>query len=192
MTNKIVRGKIKSIDASVGKRKGSFYETSIDTLEYMITFDDNKRYQTNCSIEGIKIGDTIDLVVFEKVEAHIKEGYENDCIILNKETAKKILFDAKFDYADYYLLFLMSFGLTSFMASEIILNSNYHFMSLIILSSMIFISGFITKKIIDRFIKKDYPFSLNEYHLMKQYRNGYSIKEDENISINEIKQRALT
>lgn len=190
--NKIVRGKIKSIDASVSKRKGTFYEGSIDTLEYMITFDDNKKYQTNCSIEDIKIGNTIDLVVFEKVESHIKEGYENDCIILNKETAKKILFDTKFDYADYYLLFLMSFGLTSFMAYEIILNSNYHFMSLIILFSMIFISSFITKKIIDRFIKKDYPFSLNEYHLMKKYRNGYSIKEDENISLNEIKQRSLT
>lgn len=187
--NKIVRGRIKSIDASVGKRKGYCYEANIDTLEYIITLDNGKKYQTSCSIEDFKVGDSIDIAVFKKVKEHVKEDYENACIILNKYTAKKILADKMFHNADNYLLFLMSFCSTLFLTFDIISKSMFQFMPLVLLSTMFVIFGHITFNTIKGMKNKESLFSEEEYVLMKRYRDGYSIKDEEYLNINKIKQK---
>lgn len=187
--NKIVRGRIKSIDASVGKRKGYCYEANIDTLEYIITLDDNKKYQTNCSIEDFKVGDLIDIAVFKKVKEHVKEDYENDCIILNQYTAKNILRDKMCHNADNYLLFLMSFCSTLFLTFDIISKSIFEFMPLVLLSTMFVIFGHITLNTIKGMKNKESHFSEEEYILIKKYRDGCIIKNEEYLNINKVKQK---
>lgn len=187
--NKIVRGKIKSIDASVGKRKGYSYEANIDTLEYIITLDDDNKYQTNCSIEDFKVGDLIDIAVFKKVKKHVKEDYENDCIILNQYTAKNILRDKMCHNADNYLLFLMSFCSTLFLTFDIISKSMFQFMPLVLLSTMFVIFGHITFNTIKGMKNKESLFSEEEYVLIKKYRDGCIIKNEEYLNINKIKQK---
>lgn len=181
--NKIVRGKIKSIDASVGKRKGYSYEANIDTLEYIITLDDDKKYQTNCSIEDFKVGDLIDIAVFEKVKEHVKEDYENDCIILNQYTAKNILRDKMCHNADNYLLFLMSFCSTLFLTFDIISKSIFQFVPLVLLSTMFVILGHITLNTIKGMKNRESLFSEEEYVLIKRYRDGCIIKNEESADI---------
>lgn len=187
--NKIVRGKIKSIDASVGKRKGYSYEANIDTLEYIITLDDNKKYQTNCSIEDFKVGDLIDIAVFEKVKEHVKEDYENDCIILNQYTAKNILTDKIYHNADNYLLFLMSFCPTLFLTFDIISKSMFQFIPLVLLSTMFVILGHITLNTIKGMKNKESLFSEEDYVLMKKYRDGCIIKNEEYLNLNKVKHK---
>lgn len=187
--NKIVRGKIKSIDASVGKRKGYCYEAKIDTLEYMITLDDGKKYQTNCSIEDFKVGDLIDIAVLKKIIEQEKEGYENDCIILNKTTAKKILFDSYFHNSENYLFFLFSFLPTSFVIFETVSSGNYSFSNLLFIFIMSFMVSHITFGMIKGIKNKEYLFSKEEYNLMKKYRDGYSIKDEEYLNLNKVKQK---
>ncbi len=187
--NKIVRGKIKSIDASVGKRKGYSYEANIDTLEYIITLDDDKKYQTNCSIEDFKVGDLIDIAVFEKVKEHVKEDYENDCIILNQYTAKKILTDKIYHNADNYLLFLMSFCPTLFLTFDIISKSMFQFIPLVLLSTMFVILGHIILNTIKGMKNKESLFSEEDYVLMKKYRDGCIIKNEEYLNLNKVKQK---
>ena len=187
--NKIVRGKIKSIDASVGKRKGYSYEANIDTLEYIITLADDKKYQTNCSIEDFKVGDLIDIAVFEKVKEHVKEDYENDCIILNQYTAKKILTDKIYHNADNYLLFLMSFCPTLFLTFDIISKSMFQFIPLVLLSTMFVILGHITLNTIKGMKNKESLFSEEDYVLMKKYRDGCIIKNEEYLNLNKVKHK---
>lgn len=187
--NKIVRGKIKSIDASVGKRKGYSYEANIDTLEYIITLDDDKKYQTNCSIEDFKVGDLIDIAVFEKVKEHVKEDYENDCIILNQNTTKNILTDKIYHNADNYLLFLMSFCPTLFLTFDIISKSMFQFIPLVLLSTMFVILGHITLNTIKGMKNKESLFSEEDYVLMKKYRDGCIIKNEEYLNLNKVKHK---
>lgn len=189
--NKIVRGKIKSIEASVSKRKGTFYEGSIDTLEYLIIFDDDKKYQTNCSIEDFKVGDLIDIAVFKKVKEHVKEDYENDCIILNKETAKKILFDSYFHNGENYLFFLFSFLPTSFVIFDTFSSSNYSFTNLFFIFIMSCMVGHITFGMIKDIKNKESLFSEEEYSLMKKYKDGYNIKDKEYLNLNKVKQKEV-
>lgn len=183
MMNKIVRGKIKSIDASVGKRKGYSYEANIDTLEYIITLDDDKKYQTNCSIEDFKVDDLIDIAVFKKVKEHVKEDYENDCIILNQYTAKNILRDKMCHNADNYLLFLMSFCSTLFLTFDIISKSIFQFVPLVLLSTMFVILGHITLNTIKGIKNRESLFSEEDYVLIKKYRDGCIIKNEESADI---------
>lgn len=185
--NKIVRGEIKSIDASVGKRKGYNYEANIDTLEYIITLNDDKKYQTNCSIEDFKVGDLIDIAIFKKVKEHVKEDYENDCIILNKVTAKKILFDSHFHNSEHYLLFIFSFFPTLFATIDIISKGDYNFTVLFLIFIMFGIVSHIAALTIKG--RKEPLFSEEEYNLMKKYRGGYSIKDEEYLNVNKVKQK---
>lgn len=187
--NKIVRGKIKSIDASVGKKKGYSFEANIDTLEYIITLDNGKKYQTNCSIEDFKVGDLIDIAVFEKVKEHVKEDYENDCIILNQYTAKKNLTDKIYHNADNYLLFLMSFCPTLFLTFDIISKSMFQFIPLVLLSTMFVILGHIILNTIKGMKNKESLFSEEDYVLMKKYRDGCIIKNEEYLNLNKVKQK---
>lgn len=187
--NKIVRGKIKSIDASVGKRKGYSFEANIDTLEYIITLDNGKKYQTNCSIEDFKVGDLIDIAVFKKVKEHVKEDYENDCIILNQYTAKNILTDKICHNADNYLLFLMSFCSTLFLTFDIISKSIFQFIPLVLLSTMFVILGHIILNTIKGIKNKESLFSEEDYVLMKKYRDGCIIKNEEYLNLNKVKHK---
>lgn len=184
--NKIVRGKIKSIDASIGKREGYCYEANIDTLEYIITLDDGKKYQTNCSIEDFKVGDLIDIAVFKKIKEHVKEDYENYCIIINKETAKKILFDSKFHNSENYLLFIMSFLTTAYLTFEIVSRSIFDVIPLLFMSIMIIVHCYITAITIKGAKNKESLFSEEEYNLMKKYRDGKKLNNS-NIYMSDIK-----
>lgn len=134
--NKIVRGKIKSIDASVDKRKGTFfYEASIDTLEYIITLDDDNKYRTRCSIEDFKIGDLIDIAVFEDC----KKG----CIIINEETAKNILNAPKFDNFVNSIIPCSLFLSAIPLGIDIIKAPSYHLFPLLLVFTLIAISIFL-------------------------------------------------
>ena len=170
--NKIVRGKIKSIDASVGKRKGYSFEANIDTLEYIITLDNGKKYQTNCSIEDFKVGDFIDIAVFKKVKEHVN-----------------ILTDKICHNADNYLLFLMSFCSTLFLTFDIISKSIFQFIPLVLLSTMFVILGHITLNTIKGMKNKESLFSEEDYVLMKKYRDGCIIKNEEYLNLNKVKHK---
>lgn len=187
--NKIVRGKIKSIDASVGKRKGYSFEANIDTLEYIITLDNGKKYQTSCSIEDFKVGDSIDIAVFKKVKEHVKEDYENACIILNKYTAKNILADKMFHNADNYLLFICSLFSTIFLTYEVVYKTSLQFGHIFLISSMFAIFGCIAVRTIEGMKNRESLFSEEDYVLMKKYRDGCIIKNEEYLNLNKVKQK---
>jgi len=173
--NKIVRGEIKSIGASVGKIERNFsYEASIDTLEYIITLDDDNKYRTRCSIEDFKIGDLIDIAVFEDD----KKG----CIILNKETSQNILNVPKFDNFVNSIMPCSLFLSAIPLGIDIIKAPSYHFFPLLLVFTLIAISIFLIVGIFKK--NKTALFSDEEYILVKKYRDGYSIKDEQYINLN--------
>lgn len=181
--NKIVRGKIRSIDGFIDKKKGKSYEATIDTLEYIIALDDGYKYKTSCSIGDFKVGEQVDIVMLEKAKDRIKEGYENKCIILNKVSAKKILSERLENFENLLLLLMasVSIGVIGF---DVIFRYNHSFISIggLFLLSIMFIG--IIQMTIEGIKNKKPLFSEDEYALIKKYKNGYNINKISNMQIN--------
>lgn len=196
--NKIVRGKIKSIDASIGKRKEHSHEKNIDVLEYIITLDNGRKYQTNCSIGDFKVSDKIDIVVFKKIKEDIKDEFDNDCLILNKHTANKILNDEMYYNTYKYLLFVVLCYITiPFMFGGIsesifqLISPDSPSDSFFAVFVVFIIFGCMALNTIKGIKNRKSLFSKEEYALMEKYRNNYNIKNEEYLNVDKVKQKEV-
>lgn len=63
----------------------------VDIIEYDIHLDNGKKYISRCSIGNCKVGDSVDVLLYE----NFFNPTNKECIILNNENAKNILKEDK-------------------------------------------------------------------------------------------------
>lgn len=172
---KIVRGKIIEINSIIEKKKSSGYKATEDHVEYILTLENGKTYQTGCSIDNLKVNDYVDIVIFNR------EGWNSETInvVLNEVTAKKILSDYELYDKFYYIgLTLVTFAICH-ITYDIVTSGNELAMRILFLLFMLF-TAFYTYNSGSK-IKKS--FSLEDRNLIKKYRKGYKVNDEKSACI---------
>lgn len=172
--NKIVKGKIVSIDATL--EKGSDDDKGKDYINYHLTLDNGNKYKMNCSIENQKIGDDIRILVFGDEATY--GNYGN--VILNEKVAAKMLKESRSIKIFYYTSFLF-IGLFSLLLIKEISIKNIEIMPALSLFSII---AYAFYKIYD--IPRNNNFSEEDKKLFKKYKNRNT--ENSDINLNKIKE----
>ena len=179
---KIVRGKIKSIDAMVGKKGDSPEGEEVECIEYRITLEnDTNEYITKSSL-SFKEGSVVDICFNEnkKNKDNTKTG-----IIVNKKVSNKLLEQFKaikfmrwlcYPSLSFLVLFMMK--MISLSANPIDIRTGILF-SLIVLTFLYFI---ITTEKMYNGVK----LSKEDEKVLKQYKKDFKIENEE--SLDKVKQ----
>lgn len=164
--SKIVSGKILSIETSIIQKKGTKYNDTIDTLEYFLTLENGESYKTSSSMNNLKVNDYVDIMILDTGN-----------VILNKKTAKKILFDSKlFKFYKYFVPLEITYTVLTIIKNTII-NGRMDSIDISVLAIMLlvipfYIFYFLTdndivydgknKEILNKYIKEEDPNNKNQ------------------------------
>lgn len=175
---KIVRGKIKSIDAILGKKEESLEGEDIECIEYRIILEnDNNEYITKSSLD-FKEGSIVDICFNENKKN--KDDTKKDSIIINKKVSKKLLEQLSgaklvkwFCYPS--LLFLILFITKVVASSPSSINAYTGIIYTIIIFMCLYLISILEK------MYNEISFSKEDIKLLEKYKKDFKIKNEEVI-----------
>lgn len=174
---KIVRGKIKSIDAMVGKKETSLEGEEIEILEYRITLENDSNEYIARSIIDFKEGSVVDICFDEnkKNKNNTKKG-----IIINNKVSNKLLDQLNTIKIGRWISYLFLLGMSVFLLPHVTMNSSsYIAFSIIGFIYVIFI-------LCMEGSYNEIKLSKEDIKVLKQYKKDFKIENEE--SLDKVKQ----
>lgn len=179
---KIVKGKIKSIDAIVGKKGYSSEGEEIECIEYRVILEnDNHEYITKSTL-NFKEGSVVDICFNENKKN--KDNTRNG-IIINKRVSSNLLAQYKAIKFMRWLCYPSLSFLVLFMMKMISLSSNPMDINIVILFSLIVLT-FLYFIMTTEKMYNGVKLSKEDKKVLKQYKKDFKIENEE--SLDKVKQ----